>query len=90
MQESYVLSTHTMLYIDYKTTRNCLTFMKHTKKGDIRFKFYNESKQNLESPSVRDLVGSHIGDYISNPKNNLKNAIVRAKETSLLGSEINF
>ena len=46
--------------------------MKHSNNGDMRFKFYNNFVQSLESPFVRDLVGNHIGDYISNPNNNLK------------------
>ena len=64
--------------------------MKHSNNGDIRFKFYNYFVQSLESPSVRDLVGSHIGDYISNPNNNLKKAILLAKDTGLLRLEITY
>ena len=90
MQGSYDLASHTMLNIDYKKSRNCLAVMKHTDYGDIRYKFYNNFITSLESASVRDLVGSHFGDFISNPKNNLKNAILRAQETSVLGLEINF
>ena len=90
LQGSYNLATHTILDNDYKISRNCLTFMKHTNNGDIRYKFYNKFVQSLESPSVKDLVGSHIGDYISNPNKNLKNAIIKAKDTGLLRLEITF
>ena len=90
MQGSDDSATHTVLDNDYKISRNCLTFKNHTNNGDIRFKFYNKFIQSLESPSVRDLVGRHIGDYISNPNNNLKSAISGAKETGLLRLEITF
>ena len=90
MQGSYDLATHTILDNDYKISRNCLTFIKHTNNGDIRYKFYNKFVQSLESPSVKDLVGSHIGDYISNPNDKLKKAIMLAKGTGILGLEITF
>ena len=40
MQGSYDLATHTILENDYKKSKNCRTFMKHSNDGDIRFKFY--------------------------------------------------
>ena len=89
-QGSSNLAEHTILDNDYKISKNCLTFIKHTNNGDIRYKFYNKFVQSLESPSVKDLVGSHIGDYISNPNDNLKNAIIRAKDTGILRLEITF
>ena len=79
MQQSYDLATHTILDNDFKNSRNCLIFIKHTNNGDIRYKFYNKFVQSLESPSVKDLVGSHIGDYISNPTDKFKKAIMLAK-----------
>ena len=44
----------------------------------------------MESPSVKDSVGSHIGDYISNPNDKLKKAILLAKYTGILRLEITF
>ena len=90
MQHSYDLATHTILDNDFKISKNCLTFIKHTNNGDIRYKFYNKFVQNLESPSVRDLVGSHLGHYISNPNDNLKKANILAKDTGILRLEITF
>ena len=72
MQQSYDLATHTILDNDFKISRNCLTFIKDTNNGDIRYNFYKKFVQSLESPSVKDIVGSHIGDYISNPNDKLK------------------
>ena len=89
MQQSYDLATHTILDIDFKISRNCLTFIKHNN-GDIRYKFYKKFFQSLENPSVKDLVGCHIGDYISNPYDKLKKAIMLAKDTAVLGLEITF
>ena len=90
MQESYDLATHTILDNDLKISRNCLTFIKLTSNGDIRYKLYNKFVQTLGSPSVRDLVGSHIGDYISNPNDKMKKAIMLAKYTGILRLEITF
>ena len=90
MQQSYDLATHTILDNDIKISRNCLTFIKHSNNGDIRYKFYNNVVQSLDSPSVKDLVGSHIGDFISNPNDKLKKAIMLAKDTGILRLEITF
>ena len=90
MQESYDLATHTILDNDFKISRNCFTFIKHTNNSDIRYKFYKKCVQSLESPSVKDLVGSHIGDYISNLNDKLKKAYMLAKDTGILGLEITF
>ena len=52
--------------------------------------FIKKLVQNLENPSVKDLVGSHLGDYFSIPNNNPKKAIVDAKDTGILRLEITF
>ena len=44
----------------------------------------------MENPSVRDLVGSHLGDYISNPNDKLKEAIMLARDIGILRLEITF
>ena len=41
-QESYDLATHTILDNDFKISRNCLTFIKQTKNGDIRYKVFKK------------------------------------------------
>ena len=79
IQNSYDRAAHAILDIDFKISRNCLTFKKHTNNGDIRSKFYNKCVQSLESPAVRDLVGGHNGDHILNPNLNLKKAIKKSK-----------
>ena len=90
MQGSNEIAKHTILDYDFKISRNCLTFIKHTNNGDIRYKFYNKFVQSLESPSVRDLVGSHLGDYICNPNDKLKKAIMLSKDSGILRLEITF
>ena len=90
MQQSYDLAKDTILDNDFKISKNCLTFIKHTNNGDIRYKFYNKFIQSLESPSVKDLVGSHMGDYISNPNDKLEKAIMLAKDTGILRLEVTF
>ena len=37
MQHSYDLATHTILDNDFKISKNCLTFIKHTNDGDNRY-----------------------------------------------------
>ena len=64
--------------------------MKHSNNGDIRFNHYNKFVQSFESPSDRDLVGSHIGVYISNPNNSIENAIILAKDTDQIKLEVTF
>ena len=90
MQHSYDLATHTILDNDFKISKNCLTFIKHTNDDDNRYIFYNKFVQSLESPSVRDLVGSHLGHYISNPNDKLKKTNMLAKDTGILRLEITF
>ena len=62
MQGTYEVAKHTIADNAFKTLKNCQTFMKNTANGHNRFKFYNNFVQSLESPSVRDLVGSLTGD----------------------------
>ena len=64
--------------------------MKHAKHVEIKSKSYKKFVQALENPTVRNLVGSHFGDYISNPKTNLKHENIQAKDTGLLRLEITF
>ena len=64
MKGSHDLASRTILNIDFKFSRNWLTVIKYTNKGDIRHKFSDKLVQTLDSPSVKDLFGSHIGDYI--------------------------
>ena len=80
VQMSFDLATRTILDKDYKIPRNCLTFMKHSGNGDIRFKIYKKFVQSLErKPFCQKSCGSHISDYISNPKTILEKAIMEAK-----------
>ena len=90
MQQSYDLATNTILDNDFKISRNRLTFIKHTNNGDIRYKFSNKFDQSLESPSVKDSVGSHIGDYISNPNDKLKKSNYTSKGYWYIKLEITF
>ena len=61
--------------------------MKHTINGEIGFKFYNKFVQSVETPCVRELFGSHIGDYLSNPNDKLKKAITLAEVSGIIKHE---
>ena len=83
MQGSYHLATLPILDNFFKNSRDCLTFIKHIDNGDISYIFNKKFIQSLESPSVRELVGSHIGDYISNPNDKLNIRIMLAKDSAI-------
>jgi hypothetical protein len=70
--------------------RNCLTFMRNTGNGDIRYKFYNKFVQSVESPSVRRAVGNHFANWCNNPETELREAIPKSLDTGLLRLEITF
>ena len=90
MQGCYDLAKHTILDNVFKISRNCSTFIEHTNNGDIRYNFYNKFVQSSESPSIRDLVGSHIDDFISNPNDKMEKAMMLAKDSGIITLEITF
>lgn len=68
-------------------SNNCLTFISSSPTGTIRYKFYNKFVQSMESPSVRNKIGSHINDWINNPEPILRKAIENSLETGILRLE---
>jgi hypothetical protein len=70
--------------------RNCLSFLKSSNNGTIRYKFYNKFVQSMESPGVRNCVGNHYADWCDNPEKELKKAIEASLETGILRLEITF
>ena len=68
-------------------SNNCLTFISKSANGTIRYKFYNKFVQSMESPSVRNKIGSHVNDWVNNPEPILKKAIENSLETGLLRLE---
>jgi hypothetical protein len=73
-----------------KVSNNCLAFIRTTTQGTARYKFYNKFIQSMESPSVRNKVGSHIIDWCNNPEEVLKQSISKSLDTGLLRLEITF
>jgi hypothetical protein len=71
-------------------SRNCLTFVRGTDNGTVRYKLYNKFVQSMESPSVRGKVGSHVADWVNNPEKELYYAIPKSMDTGLLRLEITF
>ena len=49
-------------------SNNCLTFIRSSPIGTIRYKFYNKFIQSMESPSVRSKIGSHVHEWVNNPE----------------------
>jgi hypothetical protein len=70
--------------------RNCLTFVKTTDNGPVRYKFYNKFVQSMESPGVRTCVGNHFVDWCNNPEPELKKAIDAGLGRGVLRLEITF
>ena len=84
------LATQIILHNDYIFSEACLTFMKHTNNGNVRFNFCKKFGQRLESPSDRDLVRSKLCKYISNSNKIMKKSPVKAKNTGLLKLQLTF
>ena len=68
-------------------SNNCLSFIRSSSIGTIRYKFYNKFIQSMESPSVRSKIGSHVHEWVNNPEPILKNAIEHSLNTGLLRLE---
>ena len=68
-------------------SNNCLTFINNTSTGTIRYKFYNKFVQSMESPSVRNKIGSRINEWVNNPEPILSKAIEDSLETGILRLE---
>ena len=90
MHESYDLATHTILAYGFKFSRNFFCFIRYTYNGDIRYKFYNKLVQSLESPYVKDLIGSHMGEFVSNSNDNLKREFLLANYSGIVRLELTF
>ena len=90
MKSFNISATQTVLDDAFKISKCCLTFVKHTNNGNVGFNFCKNFGQRLESPSVRDLVRSHLGKYISNLNNNKEKSMGKAKDRKLLKLEISF
>jgi hypothetical protein len=80
----------TILDNNYLVGRNCLTFIKTTTNGTVRYKFYNKFVQSMESPGVRSTIGNHFMDWCNTPEKELKKAIKESLDSGLLRLEITF
>ena len=90
-ENTYNDSDTTIIANSNTVSKNCLTFIKTVEgNGTIRYKFYNKFVQSMESPSVRNRVGSHINDWCNNPELELNRAINNSLETGILRLEITF
>jgi hypothetical protein len=70
--------------------RNCLTFLRNTENGTVRYKVYNKFVQSAESPSVRGTVGNYLANWCNNPEKELAFPIPKSLNTGLLRLEITF
>jgi hypothetical protein len=81
---AYIIDNNSLVFC------NCLTFVRGTDNGTVRYKFYNKFVQSMESPSVRGKVGYNVADWCNNPEKELYYAIPKSLETELLRLEITF
>jgi hypothetical protein len=88
--QNTVVGEPTIIDNNASVSRNCLTFIRDTDNGTVRYKFYNKFVQSMESPSVRRRIGSHVAHWCNNPESELKVAIPKSLDTGLLRLEITF
>lgn len=76
---------------DKTVGQNCLSFLM-TKCGDITFrsKYYNKFAQNLESGSVRSIIGSHLYDWCDQPRERLRKTIPKTIDRGFTRFEFTF
>ena len=83
---------YTIMDNDCSVGASCLTFLYNDPLTEqtIRYKYYNKFVQSMESAGVRETVGNHMLDWISNPEQVLKESISKCLDTGLLRLEITF
>jgi hypothetical protein len=69
---------------------SCVSFVRKSEDGTMRYKIYNKFIQSMESAGVRKSIGNHILHWTNNPEIYLKEAIYKSLDTGLLRLEITF
>ena len=70
--------------------RNCLTYMETINGMSMRSKIYNKMVQMLECKGVRDTMGCHWKDWVSQQNTRLARARDEASQSGLTRAEVTF
>ena len=80
----------TIVNNDHHVGRNCLTYMETTKGVTTRCKIYNKMVQMLECKGVRESIGQHWKDWVSQEDTRLAKARDAAGSRGLTRAEVTF
>ena len=83
-------TTKTILDNSDKVGQNCLTYMERINGMSKRSKIYNKMVQMLECKGVRDSIGCHWKDWVSQDDTRLARARDDASQRGLTRSEVTF
>ena len=83
-------ATKTILDNSDKVGQNCLTYMEKINGMSTRSKIYNKMVQMLECKGVRDAIGCHWKDWVSQHDTRLARARDEARQRGLTRAEVTF
>ena len=83
-------ATKTILENSHKVGQNCLTYMETINGMSTRSKIYNKMVQMLECKGVRDAIGCHWKDWVSQEDTRLACARDEANQRGLTRAEVTF
>ena len=83
-------TTKTILDNSDKVGQNCLTYMERINGMSTRSKIHNKMVQMLECKGVRDSIGCHWKDWVSQDDTRLARARDEASQRGLTRSEVTF
>ena len=83
-------ATKTILDNSNKVGQNCLTYMETINGMSRRSKIYNKMVQMLECKGVRDSIGCHWKDWVSQDGTRLAGARDEARQRGLMRAEVTF
>ena len=83
-------ATKTILDNSDKVGQNCLTYMETINGMSTRSKIYNKMVQMLECKGVRDSIGCHWKDWVSQDDTSLARARDEASQRGLTRAEVTF
>ena len=83
-------ATKTILDNSDKVGQNCLTYIETINDMSTRSKIYNKTVQMLECKRVRDTIGCHWKDWVSQQDTRLARARDEARQRDLTSAEVTF
>ncbi len=88
--DSHDVADRTIVDNDHYVGRNCLTYMETVQGITTRCKIYNKMVQMLECKGVRESIGQHWKDWVSQEDTRLAKARDAASSRGLTRAEVTF